>query len=826
MRNTSPTSTLERLNPLLGIENDYLISVYGDYTKGFKVFLPEVFTLNEEEYWDVHDSWVKAIRGLPDYSVLHKMDVYTQERYRPAFKEDGQSFLDRAHQLHFAGRPYLHHTCYLFLSKTTRNNARKPTILTTLCRGKIVPAEILDNRVFEDFREALNRFQAILEASGRIRLEALTESDYIGDGENPGLLDRYFGFFEQGASVADMELLPDRIVAGGKHACVYTLADVDNLPQNLAATVRDADLSTDRTSCHMSSVSPLCQNLGHDHIYNQYLFLDNAAEMEDRLTRQGRHMTSFAKLSRENMVNAALIDDFISLMHEETMRPCRAHFNVVAWGEERDFDCVRNDVAAALSLMDCTARQVTVDAPVFFWSGIPGNGADFPVEETFIQFVESTTCLFNNETGYMSSDSDFGIRLCDRFTHVPLHVDLSDEPMKRGWITNRNKFILGPSGSGKSFFTNHMLRQYWEQGSHVLIVDVGDSYLGTCQWIQQKTHGKDGVYYTYTPEHPIAFNPFYTDDRQFDINKEETITTLLMTLWKKEDEFSTRSEEIAVGQAVHLYIRKIVEDPDLQPSFNSFYEWMQTEYAAELSLQSGREKEFDFNNFMFVLKPYYKGGQYDYLLNSESNMDLLNKRFVVFELDKIKDNKILFPVVTVIIMETFLNKMYRLKGVRKVILIEEAWKAIARSGMADFIKYLFKTVRKHFGEAIVVTQEVEDIISSPIVKESIINNSDCKILLDQNKYANKFDDIQALLGLTDKQKAQVLSINRRLDPQLKYKEVYIDLGGRHSSVYATEVSKEEYMVYTTEQKEKIELFKTAEKYGGDIELAARELASK
>jgi len=149
-----------------------------------------------------------------------------------------------------------------------------------------------------------------------------------------------------------------------------------------------------------------------------------------------------------------------------------------------------------------------------------------------------------------------------------------------------------------------------------------------------------------------------------------------------------------------------------------------------------------------------------------------------------------------------------------MILIEEAWKAIAREGMAEYIKYLFKTVRKFFGEAVVVTQEVEDIIASPIVKQAIINNSDCKILLDQSKYQNKFDQIQELLGLTEKEKALVLSINKANDPSRKYKEVFISLGGMLSRVYRTEVSPEEYMAYTTEETEKIKVQGFSMKYGG------------
>jgi conjugation system TraG family ATPase len=227
------------------------------------------------------------------------------------------------------------------------------------------------------------------------------------------------------------------------------------------------------------------------------------------------------------------------------------------------------------------------------------------------------------------------------------------------------------------------------------------------------------------------------------------------------------------------------------------------------------------------LRPYYKDGEFDYLLNARENLNLLKERFIVFELDNIKDHPILFPTVTIIIMEVFINKMRKLKGVRKMILIEEAWKALMKEGFAEYIKYLFKTVRKFFGEAIVVTQEVEDIISSPIVKQAIINNSDCKILLDQSKYQNKFDSIQELLGLTDRERALVLSINRANDPARKYKEVFISLGGQLSKVYATEVSPAEYLAYTTEETEKIKVQEYSKKYGSikrGIEALALEIS--
>ena len=519
------------------------------------------------------------------------------------------------------------------------------------------------------------------------------------------------------------------------------------------------------------------------------------------------------------------IEMYLNEAHLQGLRSVRCHCNVMAWAEsEAELKRIRNDVGSQLALMGCTPHHNTVDVPVLFWAAIPGNEADFPAEESFYTFLDQALCLFNEETNYRSSLSPFGIKMSDRLSGIPIHLDISDLPMKCGTITNRNKFILGPSGSGKSYLTNHLVRQYWEQGAHILLVDTGNSYQGLCSLIHAKTKGRDGVYFTYTEEAPIAFNPFYVEDGVYDVEKRESLKTLLLTLWKRESEEPTRSEEVALSNAVNLYLSKLRADHSIVPSFDTFYEFVETDYRRLLEQKRVREKDFDLANFLNVLEPYYKGGEYDYLLNSDKQLDLLDKRFIVFELDNISSNRTLLPVVTLIIMETFISKMRRLKGVRKVILIEECWKALTSANMSAYIRYLYKTVRKYFGEAVVVTQEVDDIISSPIVKESIINNADCKILLDQRKYLSKFDGIQRLLGLTDKERAQILSINLSNDPKRRYKEVWIGLGGVQSAVYATETSAAEYLCYTTEESEKMQVMELAGKLGGDIEAAIRQLA--
>ena len=827
MRGTLKTSTLESKFPLLRVENNCIISKFADITAAYRVTLPELFTLTGEEYEALHGAWLKALKVLPDYTVVHKQDFFIEERY--AAPEDGseRSFLARSYERHFNERPYLRHSCYLYVTKTTPERMRQTSASSVLCRGFIVPREMRDTDAVTRFLEAAEQMERILNDSGLVRVERLTEDEIVGTADDAGLLARYFALSDERRPVVneDIRLDPGVMRIGDKYLSMHTLSDLDMLPQSVATDFRYERLSTDRSDCRLSFAAPVGLLLSCNHVYNQVVFLDDHDETLKRLEATARNMNSLAAYSRSNAINREWIEMYLNEAHSQGLRSVRCHCNVMAWAEsEAELKRIRNDVGSQLALMGCTPHHNTVDVPVLFWAAIPGNEADFPAEESFYTFLDQALCLFNEETNYRSSLSPFGIKMSDRLSGIPIHLDISDLPMKRGTITNRNKFILGPSGSGKSYLTNHLVRQYWEQGSHILLVDTGNSYQGLCSLIHAKTKGRDGVYFTYTEEAPIAFNPFYVEDGVYDVEKRESLKTLLLTLWKRESEEPTRSEEVALSNAVNLYLSKLRADRSIVPSFDTFYEFVETDYRRLLEQKRVREKDFDLANFLNVLEPYYKGGEYDYLLNSDKQLDLLDKRFIVFELDNISSNRTLLPVVTLIIMETFISKMRRLKGVRKMILIEECWKALTSANMSAYIRYLFKTVRKYFGEAVVVTQEVDDIISSPIVKESIINNADCKILLDQRKYLSKFDGIQRLLGLTDKERAQILSINLSNDPKRRYKEVWIGLGGVQSAVYATETSVEEYLCYTTEESEKMQVMELAGKLGGDIEAAIRQLA--
>ena len=756
MKNVMKAATLESKFPLLAVENGCIVSKEADVTVAFRVELPELFSVTGSEYEAIHSAWHKAVKVLPEYSIVHKQDFFIEEKYRPETDRDDLSFLSRSFERHFNERPFLNHFCYLFLTKTTKARSRQESTFSTLCKGRLVPKEIEDRETVTRFLEAVGQFEKIMNDSGFVTLRRLTTDEITGTETAAGIVEKYLSLSQHDTTVLkDIQLNPEEMRIGDDILCLHTLSDTEDLPGKVATDSRYERLSTDRSDCRLSFAAPVGLLLDCNHCYNQYIFIDDHGENLKRFEQTARNMHSLSRYSRSNQINKAWIEEYLNEAHSKGLTSVRCHCNVMAWSDDREeLRRIKNEVGSQLALMECKPRHNTVDVPTLFWAAIPG------------------------------------------------------------------------SGSGKSFFMNHLVRQYYEQNSHIVLIDTGNSYQGLCELIHRKTKGEDGIYYTYTEEKPISFNPFFTDDYKFSVEKKDSIKTLLLALWKGEDEKITKTESGELGSAVSAYIRRIQQNRDIVPSFDTFYEYMLNDYRKELAARDIKvsRKDFNIDNFLTTLRQYYKGGRYDFLLNSNENIDLLHKRFIVFEIDSIKDNAELFPVVTIIIMEAFINKLRRLKGVRKMLICEEAWKALSSPSMSEYLKYLYKTVRKYFGEAIVVTQEVDDIISSPIVKEAIITNSDCKILLDQKKYMNKFDGIQSMLGLTDKEKSQILSINLANHPGRKYKEVWIGLNGVQSAVYATEVSAAEYLTYTTEESEKTEVFALAEELGGDLELAIKRLA--
>lgn len=791
---------LNTIRPIWAIDDqDIILSKLGSYSKIFELSLPPIFTMSNEEYDRCVYDFNAIFSILPDYVVIHKMDIYSKREYNSTkINNPNDDFLKNAYKRKFNEAPYLEHKCYLIVSQSSASIKKNNSLTSLVFKNSFIPKELKSDSVKRDFETSIERIKSIFKESLSFDLVALKREQIIE------LYKQY-----ESLNFSDLrynsEIYQDkqRTKIGTNFVSALAINSLDCLPNEYDNTYVDLKYSSDQSNLKFSLFHPIGLGFKENHIVNQVWVKESKEDIKIDLKNIDNYNKTFIAQDSANPLNLSDSEEYALLM-EKGHHPVSYHCNVILWdASESNLDFIQNKLIANFNTINFRPNVAWNEILPLYWSCYPGNIADLGYNDQMFKLVDiQASALSIFETTRQDNISDFGMYMSDRYNGVPVYVDLSDLPMKQGITSNRNKIIIGPSGSGKSFTTNHMVNSYLDYNTHMVIVDVGDSYQRLCEL-------RGGVYLTYTDKKPISFNPFYMTKGDINIEKKESLIKLIFTLWKKDAGEETRDEDALIREGLNQYYDHI-ESTKTFMCFNSYYSFMVNDFFPKMK-GTDEEKLIDSISFRNVLKMFYEGGEYDYLLNSETNIDLINQKLIIFELDNIKDHPVLFPIVTLMIMDTFITKMRLLKNTRKVLLLEEAWKAITNEAMAGFLKYLFKTVRKHFGEAWLVTQELDDIIGNQIVKDTVLKNCGAKILLDMREYANDFDAIQASLSLSNKAKELVLSLNKNNIPGSKYKEVFVGLGNE-GSVYGINVSKEEYATYTTEKSEKEKIEDLTEKY--------------
>ncbi len=818
------TKNLNQLFPILGIDPDTqcIVSKNADLTAAFELQAPEVFAVSDSEYDALHEVLIRAAKVLPVGYMIHKQDLFIEDVYTPPFDSAylrQNNYVAWENERHFAERPYLRHRCYLYVTRPAQSPLKRTSGQSSLLKRHLVPKELLDARAWTEFTDVVNQFATIYQDSGKIRLHRLTQTELLDNGEQTGLYQKYFSLSLNDPALYDIEL-KDGLRVAGQYTHTYALAELAEFPNEVYNSARLDAFSTDSSHFPVSTGAALGMLLPFNHIYNQVLLVEDGHALTDRLVRETKRHLSFSSWSKENEVSIRSKDAFMEEVKDRNRRVVKAHYNVLVFHPDAEVaDTYRSQAAAAISKLGFKPKLAVWDAETLFWSCIPGNIAEIGADNLATCFLEEATALWNTETNY--GDDFFcknGLLLTDRFGR-PCMVDPFFAPMEQGIISNRNFMVIGPSGSGKSFTMNNMIYYLLSHGIHVSLVDVGHSYKRLCTLM-------GGRYITYEADNPIEFNPFYIKDLNPDEETKDALANLLLALWKKDGEPATKAEEVTLANLVHEFYGLLQHQRQQGlnpfPCFDSFYEFSRDEYPAIFGRNMGSEKEFDLNNFLYVLRPFYADNQYGYLLNSRSNIDLMELPFVVYELDNIKDHPVLFPVTTIMIMNTYVRKLFSVEGVLKMLVIEEAWKALAKENFAQFLKWCSKTVRKHYGSLGVVTQEVDDLVGNAIVKDAIINNSPIKFLLDQSNYEKRFTEVMQTLALSEKQANIILSINKGKDPNRPpYKDMALLLGD-YCKVYGVEVSRTAYGTFTTERSEVEAIGQLANQaYQGDTEAAVK-----
>lgn len=806
----------DRYIPILTIQDGVVVSKRGELTVGWEVALPPLCSVTEDGYEDMLESLSSAVRSLGQGFIVHRQDIYLKDSYH-AEKTGG--FLSESYERHFDARDHLTHRQYLFLTLALKD-APSRGISSSGAFGISFPKGELLAKDLATLLSKATEFASVISGRGGYGLCRLNDNDLLR------IVYKHTCLYSPDGIFADVEPFPDKVRCGPRTLWAYSISESRVLPSLLSPSLRADSLSGGSSEIRLSTSAAIGPLLGCEHMVNTCIFTLNQGETTREMGGRKRRMTSMSQ-NAENKVAAEELEEFADLSHKDTLTCVKAHTNILVWGEECQEQELRGKVSAALSGMNILCVQNTSDAHVLWYSAYPGAAGEISADNLMTRELKNFLCLGINET-YDKGIPDGAMKMCDRFRNIPLRIDIQEAAYKAGLIDNYNAFILGGSGTGKSFFTNYFVRSCYDAGQTVFIIDVGDSYQGLCFVIHEESGGQDGIYHTWDKDHPITFDAFigiedWVDSAgrlQQECDGVNFLLSFLQTLWAPSGGWNADSSSI---------LKQIVRDFALsckniheKPVFNDLREYVIGHVSPLVHSTEGykcdsvqvNQKRFDIDGLILAMGDYADGGAFGFLLNDRSPRDLFASRFTVFEVDRlasINDPKF-YSLCILCIMNSF-NARMRNTGGMKVMVIEEAWKAIANETMSGYLAGLWKTARKFQTSAVVVTQQVSDIMSSQVIRDTILQNSSVRILLDQSNNRNSFSQLQELLGLSDHQKDIILSMNRIHREGLRYREVFISLGDKQYGVYATEVSPEEAVCYESNKEKKRPFLELSKKIG-------------
>ncbi|MEN5057139.1 TraG family conjugative transposon ATPase [Sphingobacterium kitahiroshimense] len=765
--------------PYTGIDEDngeaLLYGERGDFSAVFHIRNPVMqYGADPEPYNAYHSLLLNLIKILGEGHIIQKQDVFSRNSY-----QDGTTteFLQQKYNEHFHGREYTQIETYLTITRQVKKGA----------------FYVYEPRVLLDFRQNIDKVYDLLWGAGM-------QPRRLNEREIRHYVSRILGMDFTSAQIAlENVMAGDRQLGMGDRA-VRSISLINTDTIDLPETVGTYTCKQDSRNLRDFPVD----NLSFLHhvpdyrciIYNQLIEIPGQQLTLNKLELKRKRHSGVPDPA--NLICVEDIDQLLVDVARENQLLVHAHFNIVLCAQNDKIGKAANFIEASLFQQGIIPSRNAYNQLELFRAALPGNGIELKKYDWFLTTSDAAICLLFKESMQTDEKSDFLIRFTDR-QGIPVGIDPAD--LTTGRLNNRSKFALGPSGSGKSFFMNALVEQYCLYNMDVVIVDTGDSYQGLCSYY-------GGKYITYTEEKPISMNPFALSKKEFNLEKKDFLKTLVALLWKGAEGQLTQIEDTVISNVISSYYYEFFWlDPGPQNpqrpeklKFDSFYA-----YSVD-KIREIRETEkvpFDLDEYRYVLSKFHTGQEFGTLLNEATDQSLFSAPFIVFEIDNLKENRTLFPIVTLSIMDVFLQKMRHRKDRRKALIIEEAWKAIASPLMAGYILYLYKTVRKFWGEVIVVTQELGDILGNAIVKDSILANSDTICLLDQSKFQENYDAIAKLLSITDTERRKIFTINQleNKDGRGRFKEVYIRRGTT-GEVYGVEVSIFQYLTYTTEKPEK------------------------
>ncbi|MDY7396746.1 TraG family conjugative transposon ATPase [Aureibaculum sp. 2210JD6-5] len=771
---------LSAYHPIVDIQGHIVFANNGNVILCYKTSLPEVYSLSEKDFEDLHGTWFQAFKSLPTATVVHKQDIYQKSHY-VADKLNDSTFLQKATNNHFKGREYLKHHCYLFFI-LPHNKALNASKYTNPFRSLEKSIYTKLDHTAQAFISAVNDAVSFINNSRKMSLLQLNENEILS------LTNTYFNGFNKDFDT-DI-LLNNNDIAIGDHHFDVLAVNSELCFGDVVQTSKPNDKFTSNDFIfHQGFIDGLGLSINENHIVNQILYLDDKHKWRKLLERKIEELKKSINFGTQNRVVLKKIEHILSQINEdETSQIIRGHLNILFWCcEPQGLKEIASNIKAEFKELDIVPYYPKgEERKHYFVNSYFCYASNFSNEDVYVTDLKHALCLYINNTNYQSDAT--GVIFNDRQHNIPVLKDVWDEQKKR--IKARNFAIFAPTGEGKSFLANNILRQYFEAGVRLVIIDLGGSYAKFA-----KLYPKDHVILRYEHGKNLGINPFYipksTKGTDVEPDRLEDLTIFLLELLASKKEAS-KAQSVALKKVLQYYYQNSVNNTH---SLASLYQFVEAQKNVLLTTLNIHERHLNLNDFLHILSEYVGNGLYSFLfnVNKDQTYRIEDKRLIVFELDEVKENKEILSVMLKLIKSAIQRTIWQNKAERGIILFDEFAKQLKFENVLESVEYYYQAIRKQNGAIGIILQSINQLPSNA-TSASILENTQVIYSLYNEK---GYDELQHRLSLTSHDLNQLKSIRNNLTGERKYTEMFIKIG-KESNIFRLEVPPEVYAAYLTD----------------------------
>jgi len=782
---------LSAYHPILDIQDHIVFANNGNVVLGYQVDNPEIYSLAEKDFEDIHGSWFQAFKSLPIATVIHKQDIYQKAEYL-AEELPNKSFLQRATHDYFKGREFIKHSSYLFFILPHNKALNAPKFTNPFRKVEKGIHKQMDHNV-QEFIASVNDAVSFVNNSRKVSLMPLGIDKVLS------LTNAYFNGFNEGFDT-DIQLKKANIEIGDHHFDVLAINSELCYGDVVQSSKTNDKFTSDDFVFHQGFIDGLGLNLNENHIVNQIIYLDDKHKWRKLLDKKIEELKKSSNFGTQNKVILKKIEEIVDKINEDdSSRIIRGHLNIVFWDkDEAQLERIASKIKTEFKELDIVPYYPKgEERKQYFLNSYCCFTSNFSNEDLFVTDLKHALCLYINNTNYQTDAT--GVIFNDRQHNIPVLKDVWDEKKKR--IKARNFAIFAPTGEGKSFLANNILRQYFEQNVRLVIIDLGGSYSKFA-----KLYPNDHIILRYEQEKNLGINPFYISDVN-DLTPErlEDLAIFLLELLASGKE-TTKAEEVAVKKVLRYYY---LQNVDRTHSLENLYQFVDVKKDTLLKELHIQEQHFNIYDFLHILSEYVDDGLYSFLFNvsEDQTYKIEDKRLIVFELDEVKDNKEILSVMQKLIKSAIQRTIWRNKAEKGIILFDEFAKQLKFGNVLESVEFYYQAIRKQNGAIGIILQSINQLPNNSTSASILENTQVIYSLRNEKGYA----ELKNRLNLSSHDLNQLKSIRNNLTGARKYTEMFIKIG-KESNIFRLEVPPEVFSAYLTDGRESEEIMKLYEKH--------------